>query len=846
MIGFLIICIILLVFMFYRLNKKVSSLLNKVDAQQKRITALEVSGEKIQADTLLQPNVETKIDQSSATETSQTNIDRSLKTLRTYTSVNPQVTVKSDNSINQEEKGTNQSKTIKEKSHGFRKDLFSVESIISKLGIGLLLIGVGYLFKYAYDNGYITPILMIFIGYILGGAFIGIGVKVAKNQRQMLSQVLFGGGIATLYISTFAAYEGYSLINVLLTFVLLFGITFLAFFIALTLNSVAMSIIALLGGLLTPFLVGIDFMGLYGLGIYIFSIACGSSAIYIFKRWRVLQITSIVGVNLVTGLLIYTGNFNLREQIEFSVLLLLLLVVFNGVEYVLYYLGLCLIHETTNKEDLRQQIITQLIITVLPVLTLIQVLNVLDIENEIYGIIFLVVSLVYFLINFILYHKKGQSFFTDTSLSFFGLFMVIALLLAFEGDVVIISILGLSLWFIFLGKRRDLYRIEVMGLIVYAFGYFLAMTSLVFNIWHWQWFSDTTIIEFIVQVVIFIILVLIAWLQKNNIRKVLGGLAFEVYMPLMVMLYVWQEADVEEPIVLLLLIYTLIIWLFVYLYKKFSILSFRSVLIMAMLPLITQMLYSVILAEEGYSNIYYTLIFVFYSIQLYLMSISVLKDEKRNWIVNVKIISYIMFTLVLLFDVSVWLDYYGYGLACIAAFNISMDYLEPEEKPNSIYKIIPIFKGIWLTLFTIFIFLGKWDIEFNIYYFLVDLILLVPGFLVLKNIKKLQPRFIYAIHMVLYIFVIYINLQPLDNGMVTLFFAAYGILSLGLFIVKANRQLVNIPLGLIVITAIRFIFFDLYNIDILWKIITSMVFGVALLILSYGIHPLMKKFEEKL
>ncbi|MCD4712359.1 MAG: DUF2339 domain-containing protein, partial [Clostridiales bacterium] len=82
------------------------------------------------------------------------------------------------------------------------KNLFSVESIITKLGILMLLIGVGYIFKLAYDKGYFTEQLALITGALIGFALIGIGERVRRKNRQILSQVLFGGGIATLFITT--------------------------------------------------------------------------------------------------------------------------------------------------------------------------------------------------------------------------------------------------------------------------------------------------------------------------------------------------------------------------------------------------------------------------------------------------------------------------------------------------------------------------------------------------------------------------------------------------------------------------------------------------------------------
>ena len=56
--------------------------------------------------------------------------------------------------------------------------------------------------------------------------------------------------------------------------------------------------------------------------------------------------------------------------------------------------------------------------------------------------------------------------------------------------------------------------------------------------------------------------------------------------------------------------------------------------------------------------------------------------------------------------------------------------------------------------------------------------------------------------------------------------------------------MVYISLGLIIFVAAKLIIIDLNTLNILSKVITSLVFGVALLLLSYAIQPMLKKFGK--
>ena len=48
----------------------------------------------------------------------------------------------------------------------------------------------------------------------------------------------------------------------------------------------------------------------------------------------------------------------------------------------------------------------------------------------------------------------------------------------------------------------------------------------------------------------------------------------------------------------------------------------------------------------------------------------------------------------------------------------------------------------------------------------------------------------------------------------------------------------------IIIVAAKLIFTDLYTLSMVSKVITSIVFGIALLAVSYAIQPLLKQFTK--
>lgn len=63
---------------------------------------------------------------------------------------------------------------------------------LNKVGIGLLLFGVAFLFKYSVDQGWITPPIKVGLGMFIGVALAVVGMRMHRHRRDF-SQVLLGG-----------------------------------------------------------------------------------------------------------------------------------------------------------------------------------------------------------------------------------------------------------------------------------------------------------------------------------------------------------------------------------------------------------------------------------------------------------------------------------------------------------------------------------------------------------------------------------------------------------------------------------------------------------------------------
>ncbi|NOT49141.1 MAG: DUF2339 domain-containing protein, partial [Acidobacteria bacterium] len=100
-----------------------------------------------------------------------------------------------------------------------RADLekFIGENLISKIGILVLIIGVGIGVKYSIDNNLISPLTRVVLAYIFAFGIIGVAIKL-KSKYHNFSAALISGGMAILYFVTYFAYSAYSLISQPATF----------------------------------------------------------------------------------------------------------------------------------------------------------------------------------------------------------------------------------------------------------------------------------------------------------------------------------------------------------------------------------------------------------------------------------------------------------------------------------------------------------------------------------------------------------------------------------------------------------------------------------------------------
>ncbi len=197
---------------------------------------------------------------------------------------------------------------------------FIGENLISKVGIVVLILGIGIGVKYAIDNDLISPLTRIVTGYIFGFGLIGLGVKL-KAKYENFSAILLSGGMASLYFVTYFAYSLYSLIGQPVAFALMVMFTVFTVAAALIYNKQIIAHIGLVGAYAAPFLLSTGSAAYAFLFTYMSIVNVGILALSIRRDWRPIIYTSSGFSWLIFGTW-FAGRYSAEEHFNLALIFL--------------------------------------------------------------------------------------------------------------------------------------------------------------------------------------------------------------------------------------------------------------------------------------------------------------------------------------------------------------------------------------------------------------------------------------------------------------------------------------------------------------------------------------------
>jgi uncharacterized membrane protein len=177
---------------------------------------------------------------------------------------------------------------------------FIGENLVSKIGIAVLVLAIGFFVKYAIDQNWIGPVGRVAIGILCGGILVSLAHKL-RNTYRSFSSVLAGGGLAVLYFTVTLAFQQFHLFGQTTAFIIMIVITAFAVSLSLLYNKQELAIIALIGGFAAPFLVSTGSGNYKVLFSYLIVLNSGLLIIAYNKTWRILNLLNFIFTVIMFG-----------------------------------------------------------------------------------------------------------------------------------------------------------------------------------------------------------------------------------------------------------------------------------------------------------------------------------------------------------------------------------------------------------------------------------------------------------------------------------------------------------------------------------------------------------------
>ncbi len=164
------------------------------------------------------------------------------------------------------------------------------------LGIGVLvlIIGIAYFLKYAFDQHWIGPAVRISIGFMLGVVLLVVANASHRRSLRGLDVGIGAVGLGTLYLTSYAAAQVYRFLPDALALLVILLTTAIGVSLAILWNSEALAFLAFLGGYVAPLLFGVGQLDhLLFLG-YLLILTIGGQLLAFGRRWRSLNFVGAV------------------------------------------------------------------------------------------------------------------------------------------------------------------------------------------------------------------------------------------------------------------------------------------------------------------------------------------------------------------------------------------------------------------------------------------------------------------------------------------------------------------------------------------------------------------------
>ena len=190
-------------------------------------------------------------------------------------------------------------------------EFFTTGNLVAKVGVVILFFGVAFLLSFAAERG-LLPIEFRLMGTAAAAVAMLIGGWRLRRSHEDYAKAVQGGAVGILYLTIFAAYRLYALIDALPALALMLAVVVLSGALAVLQSSPALAALGTTGGFLAPILASTGSGSHVSLFSYYLILNAGVVGLAWFRAWRILNWLGFVftfGVGLFWGSQYYEPSF---------------------------------------------------------------------------------------------------------------------------------------------------------------------------------------------------------------------------------------------------------------------------------------------------------------------------------------------------------------------------------------------------------------------------------------------------------------------------------------------------------------------------------------------------------
>ncbi|OYU97081.1 MAG: hypothetical protein CFE21_01980 [Bacteroidetes bacterium B1(2017)] len=181
---------------------------------------------------------------------------------------------------------------------------FIGENLISKIGIAILVLGIGFFVKYAIDQNWINEAARVGIGLLAGSIVMGFAHYLRKEFKAF-SSVLVSGAIAVYYFTLAIGFQEYHLFSQTIAFGAMVVVTGFSVFISLAYDRQELSVLSLIGGFASPLMVSTGAGNYIVLFSYLLILDTGMLVLAYHRNWIWVN-----GISYLLSILIFATWLN--------------------------------------------------------------------------------------------------------------------------------------------------------------------------------------------------------------------------------------------------------------------------------------------------------------------------------------------------------------------------------------------------------------------------------------------------------------------------------------------------------------------------------------------------------